>query len=100
MRVRVSESSYLDSYSAELQNHRRTVGGAVGPVDLAEPEDLPGAAELEDRAPCGATKEEVTRACLEAHQTLMNINPANVPKFKEVSQFLAEDLKKLGSVQH
>ena len=41
------------------------------------------------------TKEEVTRNCLEAHRTLMKINPANVPKFKEVTQFMAEDLKKL-----
>ena len=41
------------------------------------------------------TKEEVTRNCLEAHRTLMNINPANIPKFKDVTQFMAEDLKKL-----
>ena len=41
------------------------------------------------------SREEVTRACLEAHQTLMDINPDNVPKFKEVTQFLAEDLKKV-----
>jgi anti-sigma B factor antagonist len=41
------------------------------------------------------TKEEVTRNCLEAHRTLMQVNPANVPKFKEVTQFMAEDLKKL-----
>ena len=41
------------------------------------------------------TKEEVTRNCLEAHRTLININPANIPKFKEVTQFMAEDLKKL-----
>jgi hypothetical protein len=25
----------------------------------------------------------------------MNINPGNVPKFKEIARFLAEDLKKL-----
>jgi hypothetical protein len=25
----------------------------------------------------------------------MDINPANVPKFKEVAKFLAEDLRKL-----
>jgi anti-sigma B factor antagonist len=43
------------------------------------------------------TKEEVTRNCLEAHRTLMKINPANVPKFKEVTQFMAEDLKKLSN---
>lgn len=37
---------------------------------------------------------EVTRTCLEAHQTLMELNPANIPKFKDVAQFLAEDLKR------
>ncbi len=40
-------------------------------------------------------KTQLSRTCLEAHQTLMNINPGNVPKFKEVARFLAEDLKKL-----
>ena len=40
-------------------------------------------------------REELTRACKEAHDTLMQINPDNVPKFKEVSQFMAEELKKL-----
>jgi anti-sigma B factor antagonist len=43
------------------------------------------------------SKEEVTRNCLEAHCTLMKINPANIPKFKEVTQFMAEDLKKLNN---
>ncbi len=41
------------------------------------------------------TKEEVTRACLEAHQTLMQINPENISRFKEVTAFLAEDLQRL-----
>jgi anti-sigma B factor antagonist len=44
-----------------------------------------------------ASKEEVTSACLEAHQTLMAVNPDNVSRFKEVTQFLASDLKKLRS---
>jgi len=45
--------------------------------------------------PVAATREEVITNCLEAHKILMSIDPANVPKFKEVTQFLAEDLKKL-----
>ncbi len=40
-------------------------------------------------------KMETTRTCLEAHQTLMNINSANVPRFKDVTKFMAEDLKRL-----
>ena len=41
------------------------------------------------------SREEVTRTCLDAHKLLMEICPTNIPKFKEVTQFLAEDLKKL-----
>lgn len=39
--------------------------------------------------------EQITRTCLEAHQTLMAMNPENVARFKDVTQFLAEDLKGL-----
>jgi anti-sigma B factor antagonist len=43
------------------------------------------------------SKEEITRNCLKAHQTLMEVNPDNIPKFKEVAQFMAEDLKRLSA---
>jgi anti-sigma B factor antagonist len=43
----------------------------------------------------GTNKTEVTRTCLEAHEILMALNPENVKKFKDVAQFLAEDLKRL-----
>ena len=42
-----------------------------------------------------ASSVELARTSLEAHETLMTLNPANVPKFKDVAQFLAEDLAKL-----
>jgi anti-sigma B factor antagonist len=45
--------------------------------------------------PADKAKAEVTRNCLEAHRTLMSLNPENVKKFKDVAQFLAEDLKRL-----
>jgi hypothetical protein len=38
------------------------------------------------------THEQITRTSLEAHQTLMAVNPENVARFKDVTQFLAEDL--------
>jgi len=41
------------------------------------------------------SREEITRTSLEAHQTLMAVNPENVARFKDVTQFLAEDLKNL-----
>ncbi|MBU6401888.1 MAG: STAS domain-containing protein [Verrucomicrobia bacterium] len=40
------------------------------------------------------SRDEISRTCLEAHQTLMHVNPGNVPRFQEVAQFLAEKLKK------
>jgi len=57
--------------------------------------EAPACSETVAHAEVKATREEVTRACLEAHETLMNLNPDNVARFKDVAQFLAEDLKKL-----
>jgi anti-anti-sigma regulatory factor len=53
-----------------------------------------------DLTPCtpeskNPTHEEITRTSLEAHQTLMELNKENVARFKDVAQFLAEDLKSL-----
>ena len=45
--------------------------------------------------PANADRKEVSRTCLEAHQALMEVNPANVSRFKDVAQFLAEDLKRM-----
>lgn len=38
---------------------------------------------------------ELNATALEAHQTLMALNPENIPKFKDLTEFLAKDLKKL-----
>jgi anti-anti-sigma regulatory factor len=46
-------------------------------------------------SPTEPSREEVTRACLEAHETLMELNPANVAKFKDVARFMAEDLQRM-----
>jgi anti-sigma B factor antagonist len=42
-----------------------------------------------------AGKEELLRACVEAHQTLVQINPENQPKFVDVNAFLLSELKNL-----
>ena len=55
---------------------------------------VPERAEAELAPASCPTKEDVKRACLEAHETLMQINPQNASRFKEVAAFLAEDLKK------
>jgi anti-sigma B factor antagonist len=54
-----------------------------------------GAAAYCESSVASATTAEIARTSLEAHQALMTLNPANVPKFKDVAQFLAEDLAKL-----
>ncbi len=54
-----------------------------------------GAIETSSPSPCNPSREELTRASLEAHQILMNINPENAARFKDVTKFLAEDLQKL-----
>jgi anti-sigma B factor antagonist len=51
--------------------------------------------EMRVPAPVNPSHEEITRTSLEAHQALMEVNPENVPRFKDVAQFLAEDLKNL-----
>lgn len=42
----------------------------------------------------GASREDLNRACLEAHELLMALHPANVPKFKEAARYFAEELKR------
>jgi anti-sigma B factor antagonist len=59
------------------------------------PVKTPEGAAVKDVKPTNASREEVTRTCLEAHKTLMDINPDNVSRFKDVTAFLADDLKKM-----
>jgi anti-sigma B factor antagonist len=69
----------------------------LGVLDLfkVRNEDVPSTLIFEPAHHLEPSREEVTRNCLKAHQTLMEANPENVPKFKEVTQFMAEDLKRL-----
>jgi anti-anti-sigma factor len=56
---------------------------------------VPVSGELSPVGPAAASdRKETTRTCLEAHKLLMEINPANVSKFKDVTRFLEEDLKR------
>lgn len=59
--------------------------------ELASPEILEACAYQ----PVESSREDLTRACLEAHELLMAINPENVARFKDVTKFLAEDLSRL-----
>src|SRR3954467_15078038 len=50
--------------------------------------EMPECCEAPAPSSVASTKEDVTRACLEAHRTLMDLNPENVARFKDVTQFL------------
>lgn len=56
---------------------------------------LPQDAQAQVPESTNPTHEEITRTSLEAHQTLMAAHPDNVARFKDVAQFLAEDLKNI-----
>ena len=53
----------------------------------------PAADRFEPVACVDASRSDVTRNCLEAHELLMRLNPENAGRFKDVARFLAEDLK-------
>lgn len=44
-------------------------------------------------APGEATRTELNRTCLEAHELLMALHPDNVKKFRDVVRFFAEELR-------
>lgn len=54
---------------------------------------IPEHLEARPAAPAPADHVELQRTCLEAHEKLMEANPENVARFKDVTKFLAEDLK-------
>jgi len=62
---------------------------------ITGPLQLPDATPVSAPEPVNPSREEITRTSLEAHETLMAMNPDNVARFKDVAQFMAEDLKKL-----
>ena len=43
------------------------------------------------------SQQQLKRACLEAHQTLMSLSNENASRFKDVAQFLSEELKRTKS---
>ena len=61
-----------------------------------KPDDKGGCVPVPGQA-AQPTREALTSTSLEAHETLMALNPENIPKFKDLTEFLAEDLKKLRS---
>ena len=66
-----------------LHLFRVTTGALQLPADVSV--QTPGAVN--------PTRQQITRTCLEAHQSLVDANPDNAVRFKDVTRFLAEDLK-------
>jgi len=60
------------------------------PAGNGIPEDI----EAAPAEPSGPSQVEIQQTCLKAHQTLMEANEENVARFKDVTRFLEEDLKK------
>ncbi len=70
--------------------------GILGLFKLTHGKDVvPPNAQPVPQASCEHSRLETSEACLEAHRTLIELNPANAPKFKDVTQFLLEDVKRL-----
>ena len=57
------------------------------------PLQLPGDVQVRTPDAVNPTRQQITRTCLEAHQWLVEANPNNAMRFKDVTRFLAEDLK-------
>jgi anti-sigma B factor antagonist len=59
--------------------------------------DIPTQQEVnfKESPPTSVTKKELTETALQAHNTLIELNPSNLAKFKDVTKFLEEDLKNL-----
>jgi anti-anti-sigma factor len=51
-------------------------------------------ARVVDAAPGPTDKRELTKTMLEAHETLTELNPENAPRFKDVLEYLREDIRK------
>jgi anti-anti-sigma regulatory factor len=54
----------------------------------------PASTQPQEHTPAHPSKADLTRTSLEAHQTLIELSPANAARFKDVTQYLAEGLKK------
>lgn len=76
-------------------------GGPV-PITASGRLDLNGIQEkqLEEMACPVPSRAEAAPTILEAHQNLMEFDPRNVPKFKDVVEFLREDLGQAAAKAH
>ena len=100
--IKMNETATPDQRGIELSNPNARITELLenlGALNLFKiingPLQLPDGIQTSAPEPVNPSHEEITRTCLEAHKTLMAMNPDNVARFKDVTQFMAEDLKAL-----
>jgi anti-sigma B factor antagonist len=98
----MNKPSSAPSICVELLNPSPRVTDLIENLGVAHlfhimrcPNAAPTVLQPADSSQPAPSREEVSKTCLEAHQLLMALNPDNVPKFKDVALFLAEDLKRI-----
>ena len=85
----------LHNATARVSELLENLGAAHLFKSTSGPLQLPGDVKSCTPESINPTHEQIARTSLEAHQTLMAMNPENVARFKDVAQFLAEDLKNI-----
>jgi anti-sigma B factor antagonist len=94
--IRVGESLELVNPNPRIAETLENLG--VADLFCIRNTDEPLAQRFEPLAQAtNKSQVELTRNCLEAHKTLMTLQPENILKFKDVAQFLTDDLKRLES---
>jgi anti-anti-sigma regulatory factor len=103
LKMTVQQKGEANGQSIELLNPNPRIAELLENLGVAHlfkvvngPTPMDG--EVSAHTPVAATehsRQEVTETCLRAHELLMTISAANISKFKDVTQFLADDLKKL-----
>ncbi|HVY68946.1 MAG TPA: STAS domain-containing protein [Verrucomicrobiae bacterium] len=102
MRAEEASGDSGGSPSIKLFNPNQRVLEIIEQLGIAELFDIIRSEEAPEidgetitASPARYTRAEVSQTCLEAHRRLMDLNPENVARFKDVTKFLAEDLQRL-----
>ena len=82
--------------NAGIDNRKLLDGLGVSRLFNFLDEELSAEWSLLDKSTSGCAKidKSLSTVMLEAHETLNNVDPGNIKKFKDVIEFLKEDLKK------
>jgi len=82
-------------YNASEQNEKLLGGLGLKKVFEFNVGPLPGASDDAPAASNDTTPENNARNVLDAHQTLMDIDVSNVPKFEKVVEFVKKDIDRM-----